>query len=117
MAWHNVYGVWGEEKVYRYLVDRGYTVLERNWRSGRRELDLIFLDEEVLVVAEVKTRLSAEVAPEEMISRSKRKNLLSAGAHYLALSGQEREIRFDLLLLTGVEMTIRHIQNVITVFD
>ena len=37
MAWHNKLGEYGEEKVNRYLLDMGYTVLERNWRVGHRE--------------------------------------------------------------------------------
>ena len=54
MAWHNKLGEYGEEKVNRYLLDMGYTVLERNWRVGHRELDFVCLDGEVLVVVEVK---------------------------------------------------------------
>lgn len=50
MAWHNKLGEYGEEKVNRYLLDMGYTILERNWRVGHRELDFVCLDGEVLVV-------------------------------------------------------------------
>ena len=41
MAWHNKLGEYGEEKVNRYLLDMGYTVLERNWQtdsSNRRNI-------------------------------------------------------------------------------
>ena len=62
MAWHNKLGEYGEEKVNRYLLDMGYTVLERNWRVGHRELDFVCLDGEVLVVVEVKTRADDNVS-------------------------------------------------------
>ena len=76
MAWHNDYGKRGEEKVYRYLLDKGYTVLERNWRVGHKEVDFVVLDGEILVIVEVKTRFMAEEYPEEILSYRKKKNLL-----------------------------------------
>ena len=116
MAWHNTYGKYGEEKVFHYLLDQGFLILDRNWRVGRLELDFVVLDGEELVVVEVKTRLRGEEYPEELLSYKKRKNLLLAGSAYLAYHKIQREIRFDLLLLTGAEMRVEHIRNAIDTF-
>ena len=37
-------GKWGEQMVTKYLEDNGYTILERNYRKGHLEIDIIALD-------------------------------------------------------------------------
>ena len=56
MASHNELGKWGEDIAADYLQRQGYTIIERNWKSGHRDLDIIALDGQTLVIAEVKTR-------------------------------------------------------------
>ena len=116
MAWHNKLGEYGEEEVYRYLLDMGYTVLERNWRVGHRELDFVCLDGEVLVVVEVKTRESDNVSLFDLLDYKKRRNLQAAGAAYLTKKNIHREIRFDLVVVTGVEMHLEYIKEAIDLF-
>ena len=113
MAWHNKLGEYGEEKVNRYLLDMGYTILERNWRVGHRELDFVCLDGEVLVVVEVKTRESDNVSLFDLLDYKKRRNLQAAGAAYLTQKNIHREIRFDLVVVTGVEMHLEYIKEAI----
>ena len=79
MAWHNKQGKYGEEKVNRYLLDMGYTVLERNWRVGHRELDFVCLDGEVLVVVEVKTRADDNVSLLDLLDYRKKRNTSCGG--------------------------------------
>lgn len=116
MAWHNKLGEFGEEKVNRYLLDMGYTVLERNWRVGHRELDFVCLDGEVLVVVEVKTRADDDVSLLDLLDYRKKRNLQAAGAAYLTKKNIHREIRFDLVVVTGAEMHLEHIKEVIDLF-
>ena len=116
MAWHNKQGKYGEEKVNRYLLDMGYTILERNWRVGHRELDFVCLDGEVLVVVEVKTRESDNVSLFDLLDYKKRRNLQAAGAAYLTKKNIHREIRFDLVVVTGVEMHLEYIKEAIDLF-
>ena len=116
MAWHNKQGKYGEEKVNRYLLDMGYTVLERNWRVGHRELDFVCLDGEVLVVVEVKTRADDDVSLLDLLDYKKRRNLQAAGAAYLTKKNIHREIRFDLVVVTGVEMHLEYIKEAIDLF-
>ena len=117
MAWHNKLGEYGEEKVNRYLLDMGYTVLERNWRVGHRELDFVCLDGEVLVVVEVKTRADDNVSLLDLLDYRKKRNLQAAGAAYLTKKNIHREIRFDLVVVTGAEMHLEYIKEVIDLFS
>ena len=48
MADHNELGKWGEDLAADYLQRKGYTIIERDWKSGRRDLDIIAFDERVL---------------------------------------------------------------------
>ena len=56
MAAHNELGKWGEDLAAEYLEKKGYTIVERDWKSGRRDIDIIALDDDVVVFVEVKTR-------------------------------------------------------------
>ena len=49
-------GDFGEKKAAQYLRLRGYRILERNWRSGKYEIDIIAATVKDLVFVEVKTR-------------------------------------------------------------
>lgn len=114
MANHNILGQDGEEAAARYLMFEGYSLLERNWRVGHLEVDIIAERRGLLVFAEVKTRSSdSTVLPEARVDREKRGRLLGAAAAYLSLTGEDRQIRFDILSVTGQapSFTVRHIEN------
>ena len=115
MAWHNTLGKSGEAKAYRYLVEKGYVILEQNWRARRFEVDFIVLDGEEIAVIEVKKRRRVDGRPGELLSRGKCQRLIAAGALYLESHAIEREIRFDLVVVSGRELEIEYIRDAILV--
>lgn len=117
MARHNEFGKAGEDKVAAYLQRAGYTILDRNWRLKHRELDIVCTREGLLVIVEVKTRLSPEEHPEELLNFQKRNNLRRAADAYVKAKGLVMEVRFDLVLVTGDLFQIEHIPDVIQVFE
>ena len=48
----------GEEEAAGFLLGKGYSILERNWRYGHREIDIIAADRGMIVFVEVKYRRS-----------------------------------------------------------
>lgn len=62
MAEHNELGKWGEDEAALYLEDQGYVIIDRDWKMGRRDLDILAYtpDGNTLVVVEVKTRTGEE---------------------------------------------------------
>ena len=56
MAIHNDLGKNGEEAAALFLTEKGYHILHRNWRSGKKELDIVAEYQGELVIIEVKTR-------------------------------------------------------------
>ena len=56
MAAHNDLGKWGEDLAADYLRDKGYVIIDRDWKSGHHDLDIVAKEDETLVIVEVKTR-------------------------------------------------------------
>ncbi|HWP86220.1 MAG TPA: YraN family protein [Terriglobia bacterium] len=107
----------GEEAAYWYLRERGFIMVERNYRPEglRTEIDLIGWDGETLVFVEVKTRHSSEVrAPEAAVDEDKRANVKAAARHYRRQAHcLSAPVRFDIV---SVEATpggskIEHFPN------
>ena len=69
MARHNELGIKGEEAATAFLKDKGYRILERNWRMHRHEIDIVAEDDEYIVFVEVKTRTSREWGDPEDLDR------------------------------------------------
>ncbi|ADU48792.1 YraN family protein [Intrasporangium calvum] len=69
-------GAYGEALACRYLADAGFTILDRNWRCARGEIDIVAREAETLVVCEVKTRSTEQFgAPFEAVTRQKLQRL------------------------------------------
>lgn len=89
-------GVRGEELASRYLVSKGYTILERNWRFQKAEIDILATKDDTLAVVEVKTRSSIAFGdPEEFISRNKIHLLKRAANAYVNMNRLNLDVRFD----------------------
>ena len=74
----------GEDIACRYLLSHGHTILDRNWRSGHLEIDIVSLDPAGLHFVEVKSRVApAPVAPEENVGYLKQRRIVSAAGRYL----------------------------------
>lgn len=108
-------GTIGEELACRYLESLGYTIHERNWRYGHKEVDIIAQWGLTLVIAEVKTRSSGSyLKARESVTREKERFLIQAADHYVRLHHLELEVRYDIIALDIAPdrtYTIEHIPN------
>ena len=76
-------GKQGEIFAVDYLKNRGYTILDVNWRHHHWELDIIAAIDKTLHFVEVKTRTSLQFGhPEQHISGKKMRHLKNAACHY-----------------------------------
>lgn len=94
----------GEDIAAQFLQNQGFLVLERNWRVGRWEIDIIASRRNILHFVEVKTRSGLRFGyPEESITRLKMKHLRLAAAAFQYRNPQWKYIQFDALsiLLQG----------------
>ncbi len=111
-------GLWGEQQAEILLRGKGYAILGRRVRIGRRdELDLVARDGDTLVFVEVKTRRSIKFGqPIAAVNRAKRHYLSRAAVRYLKrLKHQPPSFRFDVVEVVGVPEqpppVMRHIEN------
>ncbi len=87
-------GAWGEELALRYLMRRGYELVERNYRTRYGELDLILRDGNTLVFVEVKLRRGTGFGdPLEAVTLRKQATIRALAERYLS----EKEPDFDTL--------------------
>lgn len=114
MADHNKLGQSGEDLACEYLVRKGFRVLERNWRSGHKELDLVMMDHDTVVVVEVKTRTTGQYGhPTDAISPMKIRRTVQAADAFLRFLRLDNPVRFDVIAIvgTGSAMHIEHIED------
>jgi len=114
MAQHNELGKKGEQLAIDFLIDKGYKVLEKNYRYLKAEVDIIVQKNNVLAVIEVKTRSSAYFGnPEEFVNPKKIKLLLSAIDYYVVERDLDVEVRFDIIaIITNKKETkIEHLKD------
>lgn len=114
---HSQMGIWGEEVAVEYLRDLGYVILERDWHSGHRDIDIIARDNEYVVFVEVKTRRNIDFGtPEQAVDWKKRRNLRRAIIHYVNYRKIDDPIRFDIITVVGTlgtpQPTINHIEDI-----
>ena len=105
MAAHNELGTWGEEQAVAFLQRKGYDIIERDWKSGHRDLDIIAANDDMLVFVEVKTRRNRVFGePEEAIN------------YYVKSRRINREFRLDVITVVGTpeggSPEITHIEDI-----
>ena len=112
-------GDWGEEKALRYLIDQGYQLLTRNWRTREGEVDLVMNLDSTIVFIEVKTRKTDRFGPpEEGITRGKKERLRKTSRAYLQENDYEnRDWRIDVVAIeatrSGEITRLDHYENAV----
>lgn len=98
-------GKLGEDIACRLLEGKGHVILERNWRSGHLEIDIISYDPSGIHFVEVKTRRSnIQAPPQDNVDLTKQRRIVRAAQGYLrtrkGLPYTEMEYFFDVVAVT-----------------
>ncbi len=104
----------GEELAAGYLMKNGYTIRDRNWRSGKTEIDIIAENNAFIIFVEVKTRAADyQVHPAEAVNVPKQRTIINAASNYINRNGLVKEARFDIITVInrGTGLEIDHIEN------
>lgn len=120
MTMHNRdLGRLGEDIASNWLQKRGYRLLERNFRFGKVELDIIAKKDDEIIFIEVKTRMDDDkTVPEKVVGRSKQRNIRLAAEHYMELQELTLPARFDIILvLKGERFEVEHWEDAFYPFD
>ncbi len=108
----------GEDVALEHLLQMGLKLVERNWRCGHKELDLIMEDEGFVRIVEVRTREYPSIMePFESITAQKRNKVIAAAKGYMAQKGRflhgGKEVVFDVVsvLFNGEFFEIKYLKE------
>ncbi|MCD6193390.1 MAG: YraN family protein [Candidatus Aminicenantes bacterium 4484_214] len=109
-------GKQGEHLAVEYLKKKKYQIIERNYKFGRGEIDIIAQDKDTLVFIEVKTRKTTAFGfPEESVTPRKQSQIRKIAQGFLSQKKLPlKSIRFDVIaveLRSLEDYALHHIKN------
>jgi putative endonuclease len=114
----NSVGKFGENKAAEFLMEKGYRIIEMNFRKNYTEIDIIAQKNGLLVFVEVKTRVSDSFGkPFEAITKQKINNLVKTAQLYANFHPNlPKSLRIDAIGVTvdkdGRIENIEHVENI-----
>ena len=101
----------GEDQAAFYLKNKGYTIVESNYKTVFGEIDIIAQDKKTIVFVEVKTKSNSSFGlPEEMVTQKKKEHLIRTVQWYLKENKYLGKARIDVI---AIDDEIRHIENAV----
>lgn len=107
----------GEEIARKFLIDKGFKLVESNYSNNLGEIDLVMIDKDWLVFVEVKLKIEDKYGtPEEMINKNKLNRIKRIAEGYLLLespiSKNFSKYRIDAVcIVLNENKTIRSIKH------
>ncbi|MEY2793464.1 MAG: hypothetical protein RJA76_1456 [Bacteroidota bacterium] len=101
MAKHLVQGKQAEEIAANYLMEKNYQLVDKNYRRGKSEVDIIVKKENFIVFIEVKSlKGKMGVYPEQQVTREKINLIHSAANVYQMEHNWRGNVQFDIIAIT-----------------
>ncbi|MGB4779103.1 YraN family protein [Microbacterium sp.] len=117
MADKDVRGRAGEDRAARYLADRGFDIVDRNWRCRAGELDIVATQGDELIAVEVKTRRTEAFGhPFEAVDARKRDRVWRVACAWAAAHpdhSRYRRLRIDVIGVTGEDPATAAIEHLV----
>lgn len=114
-AARQVFGELGERIAERWLRKHGWRVVQRRFRNGHRDIDLVVEQDGTVAFVEVKARRGADFGgPVQAVNWRKRKELERSAMVWIDRHGRAAEqYRFDVVgvLLNGADVRVCHVEN------
>lgn len=111
----NAIGNKGEELAVKFLRQKGYLIVERNFKTKFGEIDIIAKDNNTIVFVEVKARTNTHFGyPFEAVNEKKRIKLKNLALIFMKKYNKEFPIRFDIvsiLFMSDGNKKIEHIKD------
>ncbi len=109
----------GERLAAAYLENKGYTILDQNYRFEEAEVDIVAFNQREFVFVEVKRRTSLLFGhPEDAVTDNKKRRIIKAAEAWLYERKMERSlVRFDVISILSkseTEHKIRHFEDAFT---
>lgn len=101
----------GEDQAVAFLRASGIHIKSRNFRSGRKEIDIIAQQGNCILFIEVKNRSNDDFGcPEEFVDASQQERILEAAEDWMLANQWTGKIRFDIIAISAAS-GLNHIQD------
>ena len=119
-------GNFGEKAAARFLKKKGCKILERGFVGGKNEIDVIAMDKDAVIFAEVKTRnkdgdTKKEPRAASSVTPEKQRKIISASRYYLKKVPSGKKIRYDVIEVytetVGKKLRVSEIKHLVNTFD
>jgi putative endonuclease len=113
-------GQYGEESASKYLQDKGYKILDKNFRNKLGEIDLVAQQGNTICFIEVKTRKNAVYgAPFEAVHSTKQHKMVKVALSYLKYKFQRIDVpcRFDVISIYKISKDHPVVVHMVNAFD
>ncbi len=103
-----------------YLQQKGYRIIERDWRSGNRDIDIIAQapDLSTLVFVEVKTRKNEVIMrAADAVNPTKARNIALSANNYIKMRHVDGLLRFDIITIVGTNAQNMKLEHIINAFN
>ena len=114
MADSHLLGQKGEDIAAEHLVKKGFSILHRNWKAGKRELDIVAENKDFIVFVEVKTRADDyQMHPRNAVTSEKQRSIIYAAESYIQRYNINKESRFDIITIIsdGKSTEVEHTED------
>ncbi len=105
----------GEDLAVSFLKKNGFEILNRNYRYGHKEIDIIGKDKNTIVFVEVKTgRSKIFGSPQERVNLRKQKSMIEVAQDFIQKNDLRNfDFRFDVVAINFERgnKKIEHIKN------
>ena len=114
-AERHVKGMTGETRAAEYLEKRGYTVIDRNYRTRYGEVDIVCQKDHTIIFFEIKNySVYDESSIEYAVNKRKQKRIVDTSKHFLYKNNllESVQVRYDVIFVHGEKMM--HLENAFT---
>ncbi|MDN4166019.1 YraN family protein [Cytophagales bacterium LB-30] len=112
MSLSQAQGKLGETLASQFLEKQGFSIVAKNFRWRRNEIDLIVKKERLLVFVEVKLRKNQAFGrPEDFMSPEQQERVLQAAEQYVLENDWPHDIRFDIIAITQQTGELLHLPD------
>jgi putative endonuclease len=118
MSQHNEVGKMGEDLARKFLEDKGYKIIEQNYKTKYSEIDLVVQKNKELVFVEVRTKIGENFGtPEDTLNYKKKNKIRFNALAYTAFKKWQGPIKIDaicIVLKPNYEVSrLNHYENIV----
>jgi putative endonuclease len=97
-------GKQGEQQAIDFLREKGYSIIEVNWKYQHKEIDIVAEYNDELHIVEVKTRTSVVWQTiDEIVGATKQKNIIAAADAYMQQNDIDKNVVFDIVYIVQID--------------